>query len=145
MKKFYESYIILDGNLEDTVVEDVISKYDAYFKKNDVEVKAIDRMGRRRMAYAIQKKQNGFYICFEFLANPDFLAKLDRAYRLDEGILRYLTIYVSPRTLKEKEDYLRKKAQLIAKIEEEKNAEVLKEEIVIEEIPEETEIEKKEE
>jgi small subunit ribosomal protein S6 len=114
IKKHYESYIIVDGNFEDNVIEEIIKKYEAYFKKNDVEIKNTDRIGRRRMAYAIKKKQNGFYVCFEVVANPQVIAKLERTYKLDENILRYLCVIMDKKTLKEKDDYLKKKIRLAA-------------------------------
>ena len=110
IKNHYETYIIVDGNYEDTVIEEIIKKYEAFFKKNEVEIKNIDRIGRRRMAYQIQKKQNGFYVCFEIIADATVIAKLERTYKLDENILRYLTIIMDKKTLKEKEDYLKKKS-----------------------------------
>ena len=58
MKKNYESYIIFDGNLEDSNIEEFISKYENLLKKNEVDIKNIDRIGRRRLAYAIKKKLN---------------------------------------------------------------------------------------
>lgn len=114
IKKHYESYIIIDGNYEDNVIEDIIKKYDAFFKKNDVEIKNVDKIGRRRMAYAIKKKQNGYYICFEIMASPEVIAKLERMYKLDENILRYLSIIMDKKTLKEKDDYLKKKSRIAA-------------------------------
>ena len=112
IKKHYESYIIVDGNYEDNVIEEIIKKYDAFFRKNEVEIKNVDRIGRRRMAYQIKKKQNGFYICFELIAKPEVIAKLERTYKLDDNIIRYLTIEMDKKTLKEKDDYLKKKTML---------------------------------
>jgi len=112
IKKHYETYIIVDGNYEDNVIEEIIKKYEAFFKKNDVEIKNIDRIGRRRMAYQIKKKQNGFYVCFEIIASATVIAKLERTYKLDENIIRYLTIIMDKKTLKEKDDYLKKKTMM---------------------------------
>ena len=108
--KHYETYVILDGNNEDNVIEELITKYENFLKKNEAEVKNTDRLGRRRMAYAIKKKQNGFYICFEYTAPPQIISKLERTLRLDENVIRYLTISMSVKTLKEKEEFLKKKA-----------------------------------
>jgi small subunit ribosomal protein S6 len=120
MKKNYESYIIFDGNLEDNNIEEFIAKYENLFKKNEVEIKNIDKIGRRRLAYAIKKKLNGYYVCFEISASPDFIAKLERAFKLDENVLRYLNIYIDKKTALEKNDYLNKRAMIAEKLEEEK-------------------------
>lgn len=119
-KRHYESYIILDGNFEDSAVEEIIKKYENLLTKNKVEIKNIDRIGRRRLAYQIKRKQNGFYICFEYIAEPDFTMKLERTYKLDENILRYLTIIMSKNELKSKENYLKKKAMILQNMEAEK-------------------------
>lgn len=111
-KKLYETYIVIDGNLEDPQIEEVINKYLGFFRKNNVEIRNIDRMGRRRLAYPIRKKLNGYYICFLIESEPSFIKKLEKTYRIDESLLRYLTIYMDKKTLEEKELYLKKKAEM---------------------------------
>ena len=118
--KNYETYIIVDGSLEDNVIEDIIVKYESLLKKNGVEINNIDKIGRKRLAYPINKKQNGFYICYEILSNPDYISKLEKVYKLDESVLRYLTIYMSKKTINEKEEYLKKRAVMAAKYDAEK-------------------------
>ncbi len=109
-KKHYETYIIVDGNFEDAAIEEIISKYDALLKKNEAEIKLTDKIGRKKLAYAIKNKQNGYYICFEFIAEPTVIALLERAYKLDDNIMRYLTVTLDKKTLLEKADYLKKRA-----------------------------------
>ena len=59
-------------------------------------------------------EQNGFYICFEIIADPTVVAKLERTYKLDENIVRYLSVIMDKKTLKEKDDYLKKKSIMAA-------------------------------
>ena len=120
VNKNYETYIIVDGNLEDNVIEDIITKYESLLKKNGVEIKNIEKIGRKRLAYSIKKKQNGFYICYEIISDPDYISKLERIYKLDENVLRYLTIYMSKKTINEKDEYLKKRAVMAAKYDAEK-------------------------
>ncbi len=119
-KKLYESYIIIDGNLEETAVEEEIKKYESLLLKNDIEIVNINRIGRKRLAYAIKKRLNGFYVCFEILSPANVLSKIERSLILDENILRYLTVYISPITKREKEEHFKNKALLQSKYEEEK-------------------------
>lgn len=120
-KRYYESYLIIDGNLEDAAIEEEIKKYETLLGKNEVEIVNIDRMGRKRLAYPIKKRQNGFYVCFEILSSPQLISKLERAYILDENVLRYLTIFMSSRALKEKDEHLKNRAIIQSKFEETKN------------------------
>ncbi len=119
-KRYYESYIIIDGNLDDAAIEDEIKKYELFFQKNDIEVSAVERIGRKRLAYVIKKRQNGFYVCFIVIAPPDIISKVERTYKLDENIIRYLTIFMSTRSLKEKEEHLKNRALIQSKFEESK-------------------------
>jgi len=117
-KKFYESYIIIDGNLDDSAVEDEIKKFETFLSKNDIDIAAVNRIGRRRLAYPIRKRANGYYVCFEINCSPELVPKLERVYKLDETILRYLTIFVSGKTRKEKDEHFRNKAIAQSKLDE---------------------------
>jgi len=131
-KKYYESYIIIDGNLDDNAVDEIIKKYENLFKKNEIEINNIDKIGRRRLAYPIKKRVNGYYVCFEINSPSNLLSKLERTYILDENILRYLTIYMSSKTIREKEDHLKNKAILQSKYEQSKAESLLQNETVSE-------------
>ncbi|MDD5363030.1 MAG: 30S ribosomal protein S6 [Ignavibacteria bacterium] len=116
----YEIYIIVDGNFDDPTIEGISAKYENFMKKNGAEILNIDKIGRRRLAYPIKKKVNGYYTCFEILAPTDVVGKLEKNFRIDENILRHLAIQLSPADLKEKQDYLKKKALILAKLEAER-------------------------
>jgi small subunit ribosomal protein S6 len=126
-KRYYESYIILDGNLEETTIEESIQKYESFLQKNEVDLKNLDRMGRRRLAYPIKRKQNGYYVCMEIESSPDLIKKLERSFRLDENILRFLTVHLDKKTLQEKNDYLKKRAKIKEQLEAEKTVEAVEE------------------
>ncbi|MFA6540509.1 MAG: 30S ribosomal protein S6 [Bacteroidota bacterium] len=101
--RLYESVIIVNAALEDAQIEAEIEKVKDYIQKNNGEVRAVEKWGRRRLAYAIKKKNNGFYTLFEFKASGDLVAKLERQYQLNENIIRYLTIQLDKKALKAKE------------------------------------------
>lgn len=101
--RLYESVIIINAALEDAQIEAEIEKVKDYIQKNNGEVRAVEKWGRRRLAYAIKKKNNGFYTLFEFKASGDLVAKLERQYQLNENIIRYLTIQLDKKALKAKE------------------------------------------
>lgn len=108
--RHYESYIIIDGNLEETQIEDVISKFEKFLSSHDTKNNSTEKIGRRRLAYPIKKRQNGYYVCYFFDAQNDLIAELERNYRLDENILRFLTIYVDEKTIKERDEHFKFKA-----------------------------------
>jgi small subunit ribosomal protein S6 len=119
----YETIIILDSVADEDKIEAQIQKYVAFLTKNGSEIKNIDRWGRKKFAYQIKKKHTGYYVSIEFASGPDIVAKLDRAYHLDENVLRFLTISFDKKTLGERKLYFEKKAVEITKQEERVSAE----------------------
>jgi small subunit ribosomal protein S6 len=98
-KKLYESTFIVNAALDDAQIDTVIEKVKDLVTKNGGEVRDLAKWGRKRFAYTIKKKNNGFYVVCEFNATGDLVAKLERHYQLDESILRYLTIALDKKAL----------------------------------------------
>ena len=65
-KHLYETTFIVNASLEDTQVEAVLAHVTEVITRNGGEMKAVNKWGRKRLAYTIQKKNNGFYINLEF-------------------------------------------------------------------------------
>jgi len=93
-KRLYESTFIVNASLDDSQVESVIGRVQDTITKNGGEVTSLNKWGRKRLSYTINKKTNGFYVNIEFKAPAPLLAVLERSFQLDEMILRYLTIVV---------------------------------------------------
>ncbi|HEY4611941.1 MAG TPA: 30S ribosomal protein S6 [Bacteroidota bacterium] len=102
MKRIYETTFIVNAGLDDPQIDVVIEKTKEVLVKNGAEVRDLLKWGRKRFAYPIKKKNNGFYTVIEFSAQGDVIAKLERHYQLDENIIRYLTIQLDKKALKAK-------------------------------------------
>lgn len=112
--KHYETTFIVDSIFEDERVDAIVNKYTGFFTKNGGEILKTERWGRKKMSYAIKKRQTGSYVSIEFTAEPSVIAKLERAYHLDDDILRFLTVTFDKKTLEERNVYLIKKEQILA-------------------------------
>lgn len=88
----YESTVIINAALEDDQIELVINKIKDGILQFGGEMVDLDRWGRKRLAYQIKKSKIGYYVVFRFTAPIDAIAKLERLYRLDETIIRFLTL-----------------------------------------------------
>ncbi|NLT49747.1 MAG: 30S ribosomal protein S6 [Ignavibacteria bacterium] len=88
----YESVVIINAALEESQIEETISKAEETIKLNGGELSETEKWGRKRLAYPIQKAKSGYYAIFRFSAPTDLISKLERFYRLDENIIRYLTV-----------------------------------------------------
>ena len=96
-EKRYESTFIVDGNLQDDAVEAIITRVNDIITKNGGTIVEIERWGRRKLAYMIEKVSTGYYTSIHFTAPSGTIAKLDRHYQLDEQIIRWMTL-VMPET-----------------------------------------------
>jgi small subunit ribosomal protein S6 len=99
-RRLFETTFIVNASLDDSLIEGVIAKVQDQITKNQGEVTAVQRWGRKRLSYPIAKKNNGFYVCVEFTASGDLVTKLARFYHLEENVLRYLTIHVTKQMVK---------------------------------------------
>jgi len=99
VKRVYETTFIVNASLDDHQIDTVIDKVKDLITKNGGEIREFVKWGRKRFAYPIKKKNNGFYVVIEFSAPGDVIAKLERHYFLDESILRYLSLVLDKRAL----------------------------------------------
>ena len=90
MKK-YEIVYIIDGALAEEDVRSLIEKFTTFTESN-AQVEKIDEWGKKRFAYPINKKTDGFYILMNVSAEPGFPAELERQFKITEGILKYLVL-----------------------------------------------------
>ena len=91
-KRTYESVAIINATLEDDQIESTISRMQETITTHGGEILDLDKWGRKRLAYPINKAKSGYYVIFRFNASTDLIATLERNYRLDENVIRYLTI-----------------------------------------------------
>ena len=96
----YESTFILDPALEVNAVEERITKFNSTLISNGGNIIKQDKWGIRNLAYPIAGKSQGFYVLTLFEGKKETLVELERAYRLDEQVLRHLTIALEKKQLK---------------------------------------------
>ena len=110
MKRFYECTFIVNAGLDDNQIETLIKQVEETIVKNNGHIDTVDRIGRRRLAYPIAKKHNGFYVSFEFEAEGKAIDRIERFLKLEENVMRYLTIHLDKKELEAK----RARAQAVA-------------------------------
>lgn len=91
---------VVNTVLNDDQVDDICDRVAAYIRDNDGEVLEEERWGSRRLAYPIEKKRNGYYGLVFFQAAPDFIARLDRALRINDDILRHMVLRYDAKMLR---------------------------------------------
>lgn len=86
--RHYEAMLILDSELEERSIEATVEKLLKVIPADGGTVDNVDSWGRRRFAYEIQKKTEGYYVVVDFHAEPATTKELDRQLGLNESVLR---------------------------------------------------------
>lgn len=100
--RHYETTVVINAGLEENQIKDAVTRVREFLEKNNASIDREEEWGRKRLAYPIAKKNNGFYVQFEYDAPGD--ADLERIFarfcRIDDDILRELTLEFDDLTLK---------------------------------------------
>lgn len=91
IKRAYETVFVVDTTLGDDAVKGLVEKFKALIEKN-ATIDQIDEWGKKRLAYEINYKTEGYYVLINFTSAPEFPAELERNYKITEGILRSIVI-----------------------------------------------------
>ena len=88
----YELMIILPAEAEESDVVTVVDRIKQSIGGDGGEVGNIDRWGRRRLAYEIDKRGEGFYVVVDFTAEPTSIAPLERVLSLADEVVRHKVV-----------------------------------------------------
>ena len=93
MMNRYEMIYIIDTGLEEAARKELIEKVSALIEKNGGEIEKVDETwGKRRLAYAIDYKTEGWYVLVTFKAPVELPRELERNLQINENVLRYLIV-----------------------------------------------------
>ena len=87
----YECLFIVDTTAGDDAVKAKVEKFTGKIAAN-AEFVEVNEWGKRRLAYPINDKNEGYYVIVTFKAEPTFIAEIERRFNIDETIMRYLVV-----------------------------------------------------
>jgi len=88
----YEVMYIIDTALEDQARNALIARFSGLVESNGGQVDRVDEWGKRRLAYAIDYKTEGYYVLMYLTAPSELPRELERNFKISEAVLRYLVI-----------------------------------------------------
>lgn len=88
----YEGVFIVDPDLTADASKGVVTQIQELIQKNGGRVDGLQDWGKKRLAYKINKKQEGSYVLFNFQLDPKLARKLEQSLRLNDQIIRYLIV-----------------------------------------------------
>ena len=93
----YEVMIIFDAGLEEETIRAVIDRATEALTARGGTVVRVDRWGRRRFAYELKHRLEGYYVLVEATAEPAAMAEMDRVLSLADEVLRHKVIRIADR------------------------------------------------
>ena len=89
----YEVMYIIDADKTEEETAAIVERFKALIEANGT-VDELEEMGKRKLAYEINYKSEGYYVLVKFNSAPDFPAELDRVLGITDGVIRSLITVV---------------------------------------------------
>ncbi len=109
MVREYEFTVIANAQLPDSDVGTLIEKYESIMLSNGGEILRKNVWGSKKLAFPIKSQFRGFYVSYDLVAEPDQMKEAERLMRIDDNILRYLSVLLDKEV-----DIAARKEELIA-------------------------------
>lgn len=101
MRNPYELTFIVRLDPNEEVINNTVTQVQAWVEADQLgQVTKIDRWGKRKLAYEIDKQRDGFYVLMHAEIDPKNLPELERNMRLSPNVLRYLLVRPDPQPQK---------------------------------------------
>jgi len=90
--RHYEVMVILDAGLEEDAIRATVDRATTSLTGNGATVGKVDRWGKRRFAYEVRHRSEGYYVLIDTEAEPAAVAELDRMLGLADEVIRHKVI-----------------------------------------------------
>lgn len=94
--KDYETTVVLDAGLDEEALNKEIQRVEEVITSNGGEISKVERWGIKRFAHLLKKHRQGYYFHMRFSGPPTLPRQLESLYKLNEQVLRYLTVQSHP-------------------------------------------------
>lgn len=91
MRRYETIYIIRPGASEDDITA-IIDRTNGVIEKFGGKIDQLDRWGIKKLAYTISKETQGYYVFSEYAGMPEAVAEIERLFRIDDKVMKYLTV-----------------------------------------------------
>lgn len=88
----YETMYVLKADLEPEQTAERVTKYQTLVTDEGGQIDQLQEIGKRRLAYEIDHHREGYYVLMQFSTETNLPQELERVMRIDDSILRYLTV-----------------------------------------------------
>lgn len=121
MNNYYELTYIINPVLQDDEFKATVEKINTLITNNGGTIDEVNEWGLRKFAYEIGNNHNGYYVNMYFEAEASAIAPIERTMRIDDDIIRYLTLKYDAKMMRHRELVKNSNVPDIFAVEEEEN------------------------
>jgi small subunit ribosomal protein S6 len=88
----YEVMYIINAELDDEAIKALIEKFSDLVTSEGGAIERVDEWGKRRLAYPIEDRMEGYYVLMTFKSDAEFPIELERNFKITDNIMRYMVI-----------------------------------------------------
>jgi small subunit ribosomal protein S6 len=92
MNRSYEIMFIVRPDVEEADLDKLIEGFQKNVTDGGGEVKSVEKMGRRRLAYTVRKFNDGFYVLLVVAAQGSLITEIERRLRVSEQVIKFITV-----------------------------------------------------
>jgi small subunit ribosomal protein S6 len=92
MNRTYEVMFIVRPDVEEADLDKLIEGFQKNVTDGGGEVKSVEKMGRRRLAYTVRKFNDGFYVLLTVGAAGSLITEIERRLRVSEQVIKFITV-----------------------------------------------------
>jgi len=92
MNRTYEIMFIVRPDVEEAEIDKLIEGFSGNVTNGGGEVKSVEKMGRRRLAYTVRKFNDGFYVLLNIAAEGSLITEIERRLRVSEQVIKFITV-----------------------------------------------------
>jgi small subunit ribosomal protein S6 len=92
MNRTYEIMFIVRPDVEEADLDKLIEGFSGNVTSGGGEIKSVEKMGRRRLAYTVRKFNDGFYVLLTVLAPGSLIGEIERRLRVSEPVIKFITV-----------------------------------------------------
>jgi len=98
--RIYEELFILRPDAPEEEIDQLIEQLTTLIATNGGNVDKSEKWGVRKLAYRVQKRNEGFYVLLQFVAKPETVREIERRLRVTDLVLKFLTVRVDEKMKK---------------------------------------------
>ena len=88
----YEIMFIVNPNVPEEEIDKINAQIENIITSGGGKVEKIEKMGKRRLAYEVEKQREGYYVLFAAGANGDIIKECERRLRVMDAVIKYITV-----------------------------------------------------